>query len=468
MMRWAAACLVICGSSAWAQPASSQPKDEVLLGPLYQDITAGLAIRPPRGAVLVTDRPDDTQTEPLLVGFEHRPRQWSLQVRRRSPPASKDLQTVLQELCSQLIREHPAAKVTPVEACTVGGRPAGWFSARYEILTKPWFAYHAAVEQQPGSVIHLILTGLRTPDAVEERVFTAVLDSVTFLRSAQAERILAEATQRGREWLQSLPGRSLAELLVKDSVYLLVLQPDSPEAPALEVGFVRVQEWPLPDAEPPAVRLHEEGWRFDPDGSTRWWKRVFTLHEDLSKERWETTTLTAVRPPDASPLQLAVHVERVVRVGGTLAVAYTPTPAGRTLANLALDLPGSYLSPALTRLLPRLIDRTQPKRLGFVVYDSATRCLQPYSLVGLGRETQSFAGRRREVLRFEEQQGLADTNIFWCDLDGRLVAFQTGPLRSVPSTLKYVQEVFGQRVTAAGKLLAQIQPPGEPAGAGPP
>src|SRR5262249_49584528 len=146
----------------------------------------------------------------------------------------------------------------------------------------------------------------------------------------------------------------------------------------------------------PGVRVRERGWVFEPDGRVQRIQNSMFVSYDLKYEKWIGSYTTLVPPFDKRGESLEVRLEEGVRNERILLSNQTYDMFEPSVANPMITLPEMYLSRALARLIPALLeDLSKKQRLGFVEYDH-DKCGLVVRIIDVQSESTLPAGRSRE------------------------------------------------------------------------
>lgn len=289
-----------------------------------------------------------------------------------------------------------------------------------------------------------------TANVVIPAGFTRLTETLRIFYDPEAARKLAEALQRGREFLALYELQDGIRKLRTDNElrYYEMLLAGKP------IGFMTRQF--NSEAEPTrftgkaanakgGVRVRERAYRFADDGAVDYSRVDIFSSRDGETDLYEMVQ-AAMPPPGAPDRGIWIARDQCVREGDTLFSTYaTNQDRGLPTPRQPIKLDDSYLGLGWVRLLPALIGAETRPMLGFTIYDSETRTLVTHTIKRLGE--QPLPGEPgKQALKFERREGFVETpGVFYSDEFGNMLRYEAGDLVLRQSDETTIDEKYGNR-----------------------
>ena len=360
-------CLILLWAIASAQPGPSKTATDqrpIALGDPYIDGSEEFSIRPPAGWQLNRQRIPDARGVTLLrmMGPPVSGQERQITLRRTVTPKRMSADETLKQMVDTLGLEVNLEKIDLQQVEQVAERPGAFVSASYVREAQRWQRMQAMVEVAPRSYLVLVYDGPAQIAAQSESMFQLVAASLTLLQRRLNEDELKAAIDAGAAWKESLTAASLKAALIPSQYFRVENEGGE--------GFLVVEEGEYVFDQRPGVRVSERGWTFDRDGRAQSFENILFLSLDQQNEKWQTKTTTLVAAEGKQPEHLEGTDEEGLREKDVLLSSQSYALRMPKAENPAVRLPRSYLSRALTRMLPALLqDREKPRRMAFTTFD---------------------------------------------------------------------------------------------------
>ena len=443
--------LLVSGiAAAWAAAAAGTQQAPKLAG-RYRNILNGFSLCPPANTQL-----ERTASARRLVGWVSRDEKtgairWSLDVLRTRPgPTELSAAEYAKAVAEELARTHQF-KVDSTELAVVAGKPAMHFRGIWSGALRLW-RRQSWVQVEPGNYLVLNIAGTEAAKAEMDAVLTAVLKTLELFDPEQARRERGQAVARGAEVLGKLTEAGLQNLLSGETFYFLMKLKGQP------VGFLRGSEsmashegrrgiW--------VVRLAALKLAKQPRQLIR--EELFAS-PDRRLERWRRTTLLGEGPAAVHNTDEAIKQDDLILLHSR--------SQGQPRKTRQFEVPEpvrpAYLPDAMGVVAPRLIDRSRPGSYGFAVFNPAALGFELRTIVVVGTETITHAGKKVLATHLTDQMADdAPQADLWVDHTGRLLSMTTAEELSIErSSRAAVVELFAAELLELEKLSSR-PPAGE-------
>lgn len=453
--------------AVWAQPAAPPAAQADPLADPYVDGTYGFSIRPPNGWQVIRRRVPERRGVTLLqmVDPVSTTLVQEITLKQTSTTQKLPLEEMLQRISDALEVEFSDVTVLSQQTQQIAGHPGAILAATFFREGVKRLRLEAVIEYQPQLYYVLLYNGPAQFREQSEPLFHRVLGSVRLIADRIDEKEMKEALEAGVKLLRSFDGERLKKAVVPEEFLKF-------ETDGQTIGFVAIYQaetvWdPSPkkddDAQSkrgyPGVRIRERGWTFEKDGRARRLQNSMFISNDLRHERWKTSVTTLVPAAGNRPDYLDVVLEEGLRTDDVLLSNQAYSMDAPAEANPALTMPETYIPRAIIRLLPRLIgDLEAPKKLAFVTFDHAKAGLVARVVECRGEDKTSGVASAHGVYRLDDREGLAaDPSQLFVDSNGRTLLVKAGPLTMTPVEGKELEKLFGARIDAAQKRMAELE-----------
>ncbi len=424
----------------------------------YVDGTYGFSLRLPEGWQVSQKREPEplgttllTLVEPLTQRAGHQITLTHITTKQGVP-----IGEMLGRLVADVEFEHPKCEVLARQVQPIAGRPGGYLSATYFRPDEERLALQAVVEVAPGNHFLFRYQGPASQRMRVEPLFQQMLASLEFLFERIDQAALDRAFEAGRSWLRTLSANRLQEACAATQ-YLRF------EIDGRPVGFTAITAGPETKYRGrrtlAGVEIFEESWVFDPQGQARRLQSRMFVTGDLSSEQWTTSATTWLPPEKDRPERLENAYQEGLRERNVLLTSQTSSLAEPLKENPPLEVPETYITRPLVRLLPRLIGRLdEPRQIAFVEFnhDRAGLIMRVVDVKG----TADLPGGREheKAFRIDVREGLvASPSVFYLDAEGRILLAQSGKLTLRRAEAAELERSFGERIAEVDRAMARLE-----------
>ena len=432
---------VSCGQAG----PTTQKADDVLADP-YIDGTSGFSIQPPKGWQLVRQRMAEKHGVTLLrmVGRVGSTQSEEIIIRQTSTTRELPMGEMLKQMHHDWALAYNNLEVVSLQEQEIAGKSGGVFAATYESQGLRWLMLEALIETEKQQYHVVLYKGPVATRKTSEPLFYQVLGSLRLLTDQVSQTELTEALEAGTKFLAGLSKDKLHQAIDAD----VRLRMDLGGKP---IGFVRVQQAPEPMKGREGIRVQERAWMFEPDGGVRRLQTNIFISDDLKEENWRTSVTTLIPAQDADPQMLDAMREEGVRNQDILITSQEGSLGAGITENPALQTPKAYISRALLRMVPRLLDDlSKPRRLGFMEFDHQRTGLVVRVVELKGEANPPGVTVKGQCFRFDQREGLAGQISEWyVDEERRILLVKAGDFTMTPASEKELEGLFKARIAAA-------------------
>jgi hypothetical protein len=440
-----------CLGQAASQPS---PTSAIELADPYVDGSYGISLQPPKGWGLIRQQVPESRGITILrmVDRVSPSRIQEMVLKRTSTTKPLGLKETLERLAASLQLEFNDVTILSQQLQTIAGKPGAVLSATLSSEGVKQLRMEAIIEIGPQQYFVLLYSGPAELRQKSESLFYVVLDSVRLLIGEDDEAALAAAGEAATEWLARIKPEDLEKALQGEQFLQVSLNDQV-------VGMVIVEQALHTWKSRPGVRVRERGWIFEENGQARHLQSTMFVSNDLRHERWRTT-ITTLLPADAqNPERIEKEQEEGLREGNALLSSQTYHLGEPSKDNAPLRLPKNYISRALMRLLPRLMDDlSKPRKFTFTTFDHQRQALVLH-VVELKGAAQTPAGKSEQLaFRIEEREGFAaDPTSRLVDQSGSLLMMKAGQLSLRPASREELEKRFSDRVKASEEKTSRLE-----------
>jgi hypothetical protein len=423
------------------------------LAEAYVDGTYKFSIQPPQGWQLVPRR-EHLRDEIVLLRMieplpDHSVHQIILsQYESENQQASQSLKRA----AHNLELKYSGVEIINQQEQHIAERPAAYLSASFRIDNAKHLHLEVIVQLGKSQCMSIMYEGPWEQHAQTEPLFQRVLSSLRLLHDQMSDKELDAAFEAGKKWLASLTEKRIRSRIIPDQVLRI-------EYEGKLVGFTRIQQFDQVVDRHSGVRIRERGWIFEPEGRVQRLQNSMFVSYDLAIERWRGS-YTALPPPKQGANDvLEVRLEEGVRTGNILLSNQTFDMLEPSAANPAMTLPDMYLSRALMRLMPSLIDDlSSHQTLGFLEFDHNKAGLIIRIVETKGKAQLPNGAVREKVYRIDEREGLAaDPSEIFVDSAGRIVLAKMGRMTMRAGRAEDLEKEFASRIAAADARMNELE-----------
>jgi len=439
----------------------------------YVDGSYGFSIRPPSGWQLIRQRVPERHGATLLQMVQSLgpARSHQIILKHTETTRAVPMNAVLREVADKLTLEFTQVEIHSQQEQEIAGRQGGYLSATMTRSGEATLRLQAVIEIAPRDYFVLIYTGPAELRQQSEPLFARVLASLTLLGDRLGPKLLDEALATGATWLASLQKAQLPKMPPSTRHFEVEME-------GKPIGLVKVSQWPTRWKGRDGVRVSEEGWTFDPGGQVRRLQSRTFLSLDLVQERWQTSiTLWQAAGKDAQE-QFDNAFEEGLRDDEALLTSQADSLSQPAQQNQPIKVPGSYLSRALIKLLPRLVGRLdQPRRYGFTTFDhqrvglvfrvmelKGAAALPTDAVVDVKAARDSKAESStdqdpvQKLYRIDVREGLVTApSTLYVDETGEILLMQAGKVTMRPADAKSLERLFADRVSEADRAMRRLE-----------
>lgn len=443
----------------------------------YVDGSYGFSIRPPSGWRLIRQRLPEKRGTTLLRMVQSLGAGNTHQIILKHTATTKvvPISDVLLEVADTLSLEFSNVDIHSQQVQEIAGRPGGYLSATMTRSGEATLRLQAVVEIAPMDYYVLIYNGPTALRHQTEPLFVRVLASLKLLGDRLEPGMLEEALTAGAGWIATLQKAHLP----KRTASVRYFQVDLDGKP---IGLVKVSERPHRWKGHDGLRISEEGWTFEAGGQVRRLQSSVFLSRDLVHERWRTSITIWQAAAKGQREQFENAFEEGLRDGNALLTSQTNSLNRPQKQNPPTKLPKTYISRALLRLLPRLIEHLdQPRRYGFTTFDhqraglvfrvmelkGAAKLLTGVtgdaeatkgSAAGAAKDQRQDQARSQEVFRIDVREGLVTApSTLYVDETGEILLMKAGKVTMRPADAKTLEDLFGSRVSEADHAMRLLE-----------
>jgi len=444
-------------SLSGAEPAAAKGA----LDGQYVDGSFGFALRPPDGAAAFREKRFLGKADVELVRFVKLDDQWSLSVRVSTTTRPLDARLIIEGITSNLTSQHGQVKVLREEPARIASREGVRYAASFTTERMAWLRQQAVIRTKPTEYYALILVTPESDREVAIPLFDKIVGSFEILRSELTQQQIQAGLERGTALLESVAaGRINLARRAGGDIFLQCIQDGK------EIGFVHIREQLKTDDLSERLRVRRWAWLFQPDGGITHMRHEMLLAADLSYEEWENRLLVLTPAQANAPRQSGLELDRAIREGNKLLLAYTPELNAPELREKVIEVEKSYASAPWDVLLPRLVDLKKPELYAFSSYDAGRRGLVLRTFRVVGPSPVQIGGRRIPAFKLEDSEGLIPPiHEIYVDEQGRILRVNlhvSGTLlEMVATTRQALERQYGARIEEAERLF-QKSPVPEP------
>jgi hypothetical protein len=465
-----------------AQTGKPPQRASIELGPAYVDGHFGFSIQPPKGWQLSRQReqpdpvPRDSHGNPIPEQYARRPDLTILRMYERTASSmmheirlqqssdnlsspvedeNKRISDKLQSIHHALAAEFNDVELGASQSQRVAGRPGGFLSATFQSEGMAMLRLHAIVEVRPAEYYMLVYQGPASLRDRSEPLFARVLGSFNLLPDAFDQATVRRALQDGIHWINDLMGRKRLLESLEQEVYFKL------EADGKPVGFVAVaQAEQLWKGKHEGLETRERGWTFGEHGAAQRLQSNAFVSFDLRHEYWKTRNVTYAPGAKDRPPLFNATTEDAIREDSVLLSNQSYRLDEPVVENSPRNVPPAYLSRALVRMVPRMLENLdKPRLLAYAGFDHNRVDLVIQLLELKGAEVPpNTATRGGKTYRIDVRDGLAgEPARTYVDEKGRVLLVQAGSMSITRSSREALEREFGPRVQEAERNIAQME-----------
>lgn len=447
--------LAPAANDAHAQTRSPSPTPPALGDPVI-DETYGFSIRPPADWLIERRRLPDERGITLLRMI--RPRTGAamdeMVLKQTATTRDVNMEEMLEAVADNWKLKIHDAQILSQQVQSVADRPGGILAATMLRDGQRRFRMQAIVESRPRTYFVLIYEGSGAGRSDAEVLFHLVLNSLSIVSNEADQLRLKKAFALGEELLGAITPARLESAVIPEQNFRI-------EVEGKPIGFVAIYETARHDGEGQGASGHldvvirERGWTFNADGRIRRLQSDMSVSFDRRREKWRTSVTTCVPAKDKLPEYLEVALEEGLRVDDMLVSNQSYQLGVPAEENPPLQLPPTYASRVVTRLLPRLVaDIAQPQIYAVASFDHARAGLVARVIELKGPAAHPDGSG--ECFRVEDREGMAaQPTVLFVDDRGRTQFVEAPGLVMKPADGAELEREFGPRIAEAhGKFAA--------------
>ncbi|MBX3395975.1 MAG: hypothetical protein KF841_11475 [Phycisphaerae bacterium] len=428
------------------------------LGEAVIDGSYGLSIRPPMDWVVARRREFDGRGTVLLrmIAPVETPDPPAITVEHLVSARGVSLPDRMRQAADAIALEYPDHKMTRDAIAEMDGRPSGTLLVEYRLESRPRFRMQTLVEIAPRNFLLFRLDVAASDRPVLEPIYRMVIGSVRLLGTPLSDESLKAALAAGSEWLAGITGDRLRSSIVPAQFFVF-------EVAERPVGLLEVYESvcrrKVGTSRVSGVEIFEQSWMFDSPRLARRMQSSAFLGDDMEIEKWQGSATSWMAADGDEPEQFEHGYEEALRDHDVLVSGQSRSFSEAVQQNPAFQVPKTYISRALMRLLPRLVkDMKKPRMMAFVSFD--------HERVGLVVQVFDFKGPAtlpgdstdRKAYRVEVREGImAEPTELYFDDDGKLLLLRSRTLSMRPSDLAELKRLFERQVAAGDEAIQRME-----------
>lgn len=438
------------------QTSRAVPRALEELGQRLVDGSFGYSIRPPGGWHLDRRLALEGRETTILRMMEPTGRAADRQFRltHKEVGRAMPMGRMLRQIRGELELEHPSIEIESQQVQPIAGRRGAFLSGRYVAEGVRLLRLEAIVEIAPTS--YLVLT-CDSPVSIRDRMeplFHHVTASLEILADPSSEKAMMRALEDGAARLALLTPMEMKKALSSRLYYQFASK-------GRPIGMVRITERIRRRNKREGLEIDEESWIFEERGIVRRIQSRMFVSLDLAHERWKSSVTRWVPMEGNRPEQLDNAFEEGVRERDVLATSQAQTLHQPLKENQPIQVPKSYLSRGLVRLLPRLIgEPDRSRRIGFLTFDAdrAGLIVRVFEFKGACDPPSGLTVSTGNVFCIEEREGLAEAqSTYVVDEFGAILMMKTGDLIMLPAEAADLERRFAQRIREADAAMARLE-----------
>lgn len=428
------------------------------LGEAIVDGNYGFSIRPPADWVVTRRREFDGRGTVLLrmIAPLETPDPLTITVEHMVSARSVSLPDRVRQAADAIALEFPDHKMTREAITETEGRATGTFLVEYRIENQARFRIQTLVEIAPRNFLLFRLDAAASDRPVLEPIYRMVIGSLKLLGTPLSDESLRAALAAGSEWLAGITADRMRSSLVPAQYFVFEVA-DRP------VGLLEVYESvcrrKVGTSRVSGVEIFEQSWMFDSPKLARRMQSSAFLSDDLEIEKWQGSATSWMAADGDEPEQFEHGYEEALRDHDALVSGQSRSFSEAVQQNPAFQVPKTYISRALMRLLPRLAkDIRKPRMMAFVSFD--------HERVGLVVQVFDFKGPAalpgdstdRKAYRVEVREGImAEPTELYFDDDGKLLLLRSRAFSMRPSDLEELKRLFDRQVAAGDEAIQRME-----------
>lgn len=451
-MTWRVWLWIGVWAASAAMHASAATADEIaeqLLADRFTDPSFGYSLKPPVASHI------DRRKRALLTGgyqlvqFDKVEFLWTTTVSVHQTSRPIPAREVMRELEKPIFEKHPDREILEADSRIIAGRPSHVLVTRYKDANKVVLRQVAVIPFDDKEVFCVTMSSPAHDADTVRPLFKGLLDSFEFVHSELTHQMLDAGMVRGKELLEQISARGVADKIVPD-MYLLI-RIDNENA-----GYATIHERVGTQNGVNGVFIDEEAWIFFGDGVIDRMNNRYFLANDLQSELFELRLQRFTPARNGRIPRVIEQLDRGVKENDRLVLAYTEQSGDGALTNEVLAVPSSYLPKAAHRMLTRLLPLDKSRLYCFASYNTQQRNLvmhtiwvEPVEAVSPGTE----GAIRYKVL---DGEGVVPpyTEVY-CDTNGEIVKVVAGQQTFVRTSPQTIERLFGRKVGDAQAKIGQ-------------
>lgn len=447
-----ALCFVLTAGAgqALAQTDAADPLADPVVDGSY-----GFSIRPPRGWQIIRRRLPERDGVALLRMMRRiSPAQTEEMVfRQTSTTRTIAMKDMLQRVADTLELKYSNVEILSQQEQPIAEQPGGVLSATLWREGSQWLRLEAIIELRPRVYFVLLYSGPANLRGSAEPLFYQVLASLELLADRIDEAKLRKALDDGVKLLDRIDAAHLKRALVPEQ-YLRI------ERGGRAIGFVAAFQGERTWEKHPGIEVRERGWTFEDDGRASRLQSNMFVSLDRRHEHWQTSVTTLVGARKDLPEHLDIALEEGLRVDDILLSNQQYQLAQPPTENPPLNLPETYVSRAVIRILPRLVpELAKEATYAFVSFDHVRGGLVTRVVEFKGEsELPDGVAASGRVYRVDDREGLAaQPSSLYFDERGHVVLVVAGELRMTPTDAATIEKEFGRRVAESDSRMNELE-----------
>jgi hypothetical protein len=428
-------------------PAIGQtpPRAAVPQAEKFMDKSFGYAFTPPVGSTPMPHKQILPDGQLQLAAFISTEAGSILTIRHARADQPIQEEQLLDAVVTEALARQPNADLVDKAFRTIANLPGATCSLKFASKDHDQLRRKAVVLAKANEVFIITFDTLAGDPETTGDIFNQVLDSFEIIHSKMSGKTIEQALQRGVKFLADLKDADVSSKLVPESHWRF-------DNKGRHVGFVRVKERHKAKSGLPGIEIEEKAWFFSEENTLKQLHNTIFLSTDMTRESWENIMEMQAERPEG--IARTHQLLKGLRQADKLAMAYTKNAGDLTLTNEVLEISPSYISAALIRIFPRLVDLKTPQTYAFASYQSDTRALVLRTFRVVGPDRIDGLNHTGPVYKIEDSEGMVPpVSEIYVDKDGRILRIVAGDLVMIATQWKEVELIYKERMAWADRLV---------------
>lgn len=434
-------------TSATSIPAIGQkpPPADAPQAEKFIDKSFGYAFSPPAGSTPMPHKQILPNGQIQLSGFISAEAGSVLTIRHARADRPIQKEQLLEAVVTEALARQPNAVLVDKAFRTIANLPGAVCTLKFASKEHDQLRRKAVILAKSDEVFIITFDCLANDPETTRDIFNQVLDSFEIIHSETSRKTIEQALERGVKFLADLKGRDLSGEIVPESYWRF-------DSNGRHVGFVRVKERHKAEGGLPGIEIEEKAWFFSEENTFKQLHNTIFLSQDMTRESWENIMEMQAERPEG--IARTHQLLKGLRQADKLVMAYTENAGDLVLTNEVLEVSPSYISAALIRIFPRLVDLKTPQTYAFASYQTDTRALVLRTFRVVGPDRIEGLNHRGPIYKIEDSEGMVPpVSEIYVDQDGRILRVVSGDLIMVATKWEEVEILFKEKMAWADRLV---------------